>query len=170
MQIRTKLTLQFIGIVTLIILLGFGVIYYSSATYRRADFYKRLENKAKTSAEIFVSVKQIDSTMQRILDRSQKDKLPFENISIYNRQNREIYTNNDSLDFEIDQKLFEEIRTTRHKEFTQNGFEILGTIYKDSKNDFVVFADAMDQFGFKKLKNLRNTLVLLFVLQFLSST
>ncbi|PBQ31076.1 two-component sensor histidine kinase [Sphingobacteriaceae bacterium] len=163
MQIRTKLTLQFIGIVTLIIFMGFGVVYYSSYNYRKVEFYKRLENKAKTSAEIFMSVKQIDSTMQRILDRTQKDKLPFENISIYNNENRQIYTNNDSLDFKIEDALFAEIRKTTRKEFKQNGFEILGTTYKDSENHFVVFAGAIDQSGFNKLKNLRNTLILLFI-------
>src|SRR4051812_11714375 len=99
MQIRSKLTIQFIIVVSLIILFAFGIIYYSSAVYRKRDFYQRLENKAKTSAEIFISVEQIDSTMLRIFDKTQKDKLTRENICIYENDNKEIYTNNDSLSF-----------------------------------------------------------------------
>ena len=163
MQIRTKLTLQFIVVVTLIILFGFGIIYYSSYKYREDEFYQRLENKAKTSAEIFVSVKQIDSTMQRILDRTQRDKLPFENISIYNNLYREIYTTNDSLVFTVNEELFNEVIKSEGKKITQNGFEIFGTTYRDKGNNFVVFAGAIDQFGFTKLKNLRHTLTLLFL-------
>jgi signal transduction histidine kinase len=163
MQIRSKLTLQFILVVSLIIIFGFGIVYYSSSTYIKDEFYQRLENKAKTSAEIFVSVRQIDSTMQRILDQTQRDKLPFENISIYNSENKEIYTSNDSLGFTIKQSLFNEIRSSNRKEFEQNGFKILGTTYKDEVNDFVVFAGAIDLFGSNKLRNLRNTLVMLFL-------
>lgn len=162
MQIRTKLTLQFIVVVTLIIVFGFGVIYYTSSTYRRAELYQRLENKAKTSAEIFASVRQIDSTMQRVLDRTQKDKLPFENISIYNSGNRLIYTNNDSLVFAVTPKLCDEIRRKGRKEFSQGGFEILGTLYGNHKNSFVIFAGAIDQFGMSKLRNLRNAMGVLF--------
>lgn len=163
MQIRTRLTLQFIVVVTLIIFFGFGIIYYSSSTYRRDEFYQRLENKAKTSAEIFASVQQIDSSMQRKLDRTEKDKLPFENISIYNDKNRLIYTNNDSVDFDVSDKLFEEIRRTGGKKFIQNNFEIVGTTYKGPEDHFVVFAGAVDRFGLTKLKNLRRTLFFLFL-------
>lgn len=162
MQIRTKLTLQFIVVVSLIILFGFGIIYYTSANYRNTEFYRRLENKAKTSAEIFISVKQIDSTMQRIFDRTQKDKLTLENIRIYNNKNRLVYTNNDSLEFTITKDLLDEIRLKGRREFTDNGFEILGTTYKDAYNHFVIFAGAIDQSGLSKLRNLGNTLIFLF--------
>ncbi|WP_317898420.1 sensor histidine kinase [Aurantibacillus circumpalustris] len=163
MQIRTKLTLQFIIVVILIILFGFSVVYYSSYTYIKDEFYQRLENKAKTSAEIFISVQQIDSTMQRILDRTQRDKLPYENISIYNDRNFEIYTSNDSLDFDIDKELFDEIKSTNRIEFEQGNFKILGIVYNDEQTHFVIFAGAMNEFGENKLIYLRNMLATLFV-------
>ena len=162
-QIRTKLTLQFIIVVILIILFGFGVIYYSSYNYIKEEFYQRLENKAKTSAEVFISVHQIDSTMQRLLDRTQRDKLPFENISIFNDKNREIYTSNDSLGYIISNELLDEIRISDKKAFEQNGFKILGTTYKDDHNNFVIFAGALDQYGQNKLRYLRSMLAVLFV-------
>ena len=162
MQIRTRLTLQFILVVTLIILFGFGVIYYTSSNYRKNELYQRLENKARTSAEIFVSVEQIDSTMLRIFDKTQRDKLPYENVSIYDFRDREIYTNNDSLAFDISEALLDEIRLSGRKEFTQDGFEMLGITYNDKFNRFVVFAGAIDTYGISKLNNLRLNLIVLF--------
>jgi signal transduction histidine kinase len=161
MQIRSRLTLQFIIVVSLIILSGFAVVYYSSASYRENEMYRRLENKAQTSAEIFVSVEQIDSTMLRIFDKTQKDKLPNENISIYNEENREIYTNNDSLSVDASTELLSEIRERGRKKFTEEKFEVLGITYNDNHNRFVVFASAVDEYGMSKLKNLRNTLITL---------
>lgn len=162
MQIRARLTLQFILVVTLIILFGFGVIYYSSSSYRKNELYQRLENKARTSAEIFISVEQIDSTMLRIFDKTQRDKLPYENVSIYDFRDREIYTNNDTLAFEVGKELLDEIRLDGRKEFTEDGFEVLGMTYNDKFNRFVVFAGAIDTYGISKLNNLRFNLIVLF--------
>lgn len=162
MQIRARLTLQFILVVTLIILFGFGVIYYTSSVYRKNDLYQRLENKARTSAEIFISVKQIDSTMLRMFDKTQKDKLPYENVRIYDFRDREIYTNNDTLAFNIDKVLLDEIRLHGRREFREDGFEVLGMTYNDKFNRFVVFAGAIDTYGINKLNHLRNNLIMLF--------
>lgn len=162
MRIKTRFTLQFIMVVTLIILTAFGVIYVSSATYRENELYRRLDNKAQTCAELFVSVDQIDSTMLRLFDLTQKDKLPRENISIYDDQNREVYTNNDSVDFAITPGLLREVRDAGNKRFSRGEIEILGKVYESGSHQFVVFAGAYDMYGLRKLWNLRNTLLVLF--------
>lgn len=161
MQIRARLTLQFTLVITLIVLFAFSIIYFSSSNYRQTDFFHRLRNKARTSAEIFISVEQIDSTMLRIFDDSQKDRLPYENISIYDHNNVEVYTNNDSIRLDPSHELLDEIRRAGLKEFRKQGHEVVGITYNDKFNRFVVLASANDQYGFKKLHNLRNTLVLL---------
>lgn len=165
MQIRTRLTLQFTLVITLIVIFAFGSIYYTSANYRRSEFYERLENKARTSAEIFASVKQIDSTMLRIFDQTQKDKLLYENINIYNEHNVEVYTNNDTLALHPSKQLLNDIRYHGRKEFTQQGYEVIGITYNDKFNHFVILASADDQHGFRKLTNLGETLIgLLFII------
>jgi signal transduction histidine kinase len=164
MQIRAKLSLQFIFVVTLIIIFGFGVIYYSSASYRENEFYQRLEKKAHTNAEIFLSMASVDSTMLRMLDRRQKDKLPLENITIFNAENKNIYTNNDSIVFTPTAALFDEVRTKGRKEFTVKDFQVLGLPYDDGHATYVVFAAAVDKYGLSKLNNLRVTMILMFIL------
>jgi signal transduction histidine kinase len=163
MQIRSRLTLQFIFVFSLITLIAFSVIYYSSADFRRHELYQRLENKAITSAEIFISVKQIDSTMLRIFDQNQRDKLPFETVSIYDSSNRRIYSNTGGTVFTPEIALFDEVRRSGRTQFHIDNYEYIGVIYKDNLNQFVVFAGAIDIFGNSKLKNLGQTLLILFI-------
>ncbi len=161
MQIRTKLSLQFLLVVTIILISGFGIIYYSSSDYRKEELYRRLENKAVTSAEIFVSVEQIDSTMLRIFDRTQKDKIPFEVIRIFNKEGREIYTNTDTITFPINNQDLQNVKAQGECRFVKGRFEILGVPYQDKDNQFVVFAGGIDQYGLSKLSNLRNSILIL---------
>jgi hypothetical protein len=60
MQIRTRLTLQFIIVVSLIIALSFGIIYYSSSIHRYNEFYHRLESKANATLAMFLNDKKMD--------------------------------------------------------------------------------------------------------------
>lgn len=163
MQIRTRLTAQFITVVTLLIAVIFSIIYISAASYRESEFYQRLRNKAQTSAEMFVSVDQIDSTMLRLFDRRQKDKLPMENVSIYDSEDREIYTNNDSIEFYITPHILDEVRHAREVILNQEPLEILGITYEDRQHKFVVFAGANDIYGKSKIRNLRKTLLILLI-------
>jgi multisubunit Na+/H+ antiporter MnhG subunit len=52
MQIRTRLTLQFLLIGGGIMIIASIAIYLSSSTFRRDDFYNRLRNKARSTATL----------------------------------------------------------------------------------------------------------------------
>jgi signal transduction histidine kinase len=162
MQLKTRLTFQFIAIVAPIIAISFVIIYVSSSNYREQEFYKRLKNKAITTAEFLIKVEQVDSSLLKIIDKTQKDHLPYENISIYDYKNREIYTNNDSIYFNVTNSLLNNIRLNESINYTDNGFEIIGLTFNDKLNRFVVISGAIDKFGLSKLRNLRNTLIILF--------
>ncbi len=158
MKIRTKLTLQFLVAVGLILLLSFVAIYWSSAEYREDEFYSRLEKKALTTAEIRFTMKQVDSTLQKLIDQKQKDVFIDENIVVYDDSNKVIYTNNDTVYFKTEVQYIPEINKTKYVKFTEGEYEILGLLYNNS----VVFAGAKDKYGKSKLANLRNTLIVLY--------
>lgn len=162
MQIRTRLTLQFLFAVAPILLISFFVIYYSSATYRKKEFYERLEKKAITTCDLLIKVDAVGRDLLRVIDNTQKDHLYKENITVYNYLNKEIYTNNDTLQFAVSDSLIDEIRLTQRLEYRENEFEVLGMVFNDRFNRFVVIAGAEDKFGVAKLVNLRNTLIALF--------
>jgi len=162
MQLRTRLTVHFIVVVAPIIIASFLLIYLSSSTYRKQEFYQRLKNKAITTAEFLIKVEQVDSSLLKLIDKTQKDQLFNENISIYNYLNKEIYTNNDTIQFKVTKNQLDKIRLNGKVEYLEGQFEVLGITYNDKYNRFVVIAGAVDKFGLSKLSNLRNTLIALF--------
>src|SRR5688500_6736220 len=143
MQIRIRLTLQFIVVVSLIVLFSFTLIYYSAFSYNRKEFYERLENKAKTTAELFISVAEIDSTTLRVFDKTQRDRLPFENITIYNDQNKIVYGNTDSIIMKADQKMFSEINKSGIKKYAQGDVRFIGIKYHAKLKTFIILAGAV---------------------------
>ena len=90
MKIRTKLSLLFALISASILILFSLSIYYSSETFRKEQFYNRLEDHALTTTRLLISVKEIDVELLKIIGEN-TILLPHEEISIYNSLNEKIY-------------------------------------------------------------------------------
>jgi signal transduction histidine kinase len=161
MQIRQRLTLQFLVWVSGIVLLAFLAIYLITYQAVTDVFYDRLESKAVTTAELLLKVEEVDSRLLRLIEKSNRDVLYKENILIY-EGNRLLYASNDSIRFVIDSILFDEIRQEGKKRFAQQDFSIVGLLYEDENNRAVVLAGGIDRFGKLTLRNLRHTLFSLF--------
>ena len=61
MQIRTRLALQFLLIGGIIMIIASIAIYFSSASFRRDDFYNRLRNKARSTANLLFNTSKVDA-------------------------------------------------------------------------------------------------------------
>lgn len=167
MQIRSKLTLYFILIVAGILLFSLFSIYYFSERHRQNQFYTSLKNKALTTADLLIKVQEVDSSLLKIIDQRKKDIFPSENISIYDYVNKEIYTNNDSIDFkallpELD-KIIYQIRQYGEKRLSVGEMEIIGIPYVDRSGLFIILSGAIDTTGFDNLNNLKNILIIVFI-------
>ena len=110
MQIRIKLTLIYLSITGAILFVSFGLIYYFSLKREHEDFRYQLLRKARTSADLLLKVNEVDSSLLKIIDMNKSDLLISENISIYNKDGKELYTNNDSIHFNEMASDFDEIR------------------------------------------------------------
>lgn len=145
---------------------SFFFIFLSIEESRQDSFYERLNNKAITAAELLFRVDKVDSSLLKLIDRTERDRLFFENISIFNFENRIIYTNNDSIhdfrDLGITPKKLNEIRIEGRKEFKNGEFELLGLKYRFRNRTYVVVAAAIDIFGNNQRENLQLTMLLLF--------
>lgn len=164
MQIRSRLTLQFVGIVAVIVLLSHLAIYYFSAQYRENQFYDRLRDKANTTAELLIKVDAVSIELLKIIDANKKDLLFEENVTIYNDKNEVIYTNNDSLHIGEDPAFLNKIRMEGEQRQQLGNIDLIGVPYVDRYNPVVVTASAIDRYGLKKLQNLRNILGISFLL------
>lgn len=162
MQIRTRLTYQFIFSVALIIIFSFSIIYYSSYSYRKNEYEQRLLNKAIITSKLILDNNTIDYATLKIIDDADQDHLVDEIITIYSANQKLIYTNNKKISLHIKPNFLKDVEKVNYKKFTLNELEIIAKNYKVKPNNFYVIAGGYDKYGKSKLRNLRNTLIALF--------
>jgi len=170
MQIRAKLTLQFTLLVSVIVLAIFVVIYWLRHNYIEDEFYKRLTQKATTSAELLVSVKEVNAKLLKKIEKANNDVLYRENLIIYDYKNLKVYSRNDTSRFKISPEMLNQIRKQHFARFKQGEFKIVGMLYTDRFNRVVTVAGAVDVSGKKDLQNLLGIMIWLFLCVFLLVT
>lgn len=164
MQIRSRLTLQFALLVSAILFIAFVSIYFFSKRRNEDEFYKRLREKAITSAILLLKIEKVDSALLKTIDLSKHDVLYGENISVFNDEDKEIYTNNDTIQFEAPPSMLQKIREKGEQKFTQGRYGITGILFRDKSQRYVILAGAVDIDGRARLLDLRNLLITLFLL------
>ena len=162
MQIRDKLTLLFMMIVALIMGASSVAIYYSSAQYRREEFYERIENKARNVANLLIEVEEVDAELLRKIEENNPVSLPNEEITIFDYQNEVLYSSEGQQTVLVSSLLLDRIRLEGDVRFASENREVLGLLFADQYDRVVVVAAATDIFGYRKLNNLRNVLFIVF--------
>jgi signal transduction histidine kinase len=161
MEIRKKLTSQFLGIVAIILLFASLAIYISFSTSRKEEFYGRLESKTKLIAQMLIDIEGIDTEMLRRIERNNPLSLPNEKIIIFDYQNNMIYSTDEWKLLNITNEHINKVRLNGQIRLIQKPYEVFGGFYTGEFERIVVFAAARDIYGFSKLKRLQ--LILLFV-------
>lgn len=155
LNIRARLTLQFTYIVSFILVLFSFIIYYFSANYREFEFYTRLENKALTTAKLLIEVKEVDYNLLKIIDRNTINALYNEKVLIYDYKDNQIYNSLDDDSISISKALLDRIRLSKNIRYHEGKNEVIGLLYTDKYDRFVVIASAFDKYGRSKLNNLK---------------
>lgn len=168
MTIRTKLTLQFVLLSASLSLISFLTIYILSAKNQKEEFFRRLESRAYSTAELLINIESIDSSILKTIDINKKDVLDFENISIYDENFEEIYTNNDTLNFnqildDLPSFLFE-VSANGKQRISDGELSVVGMKFNSKENSFILVACAIDSYGLGILKTMRLILVSVFLL------
>jgi signal transduction histidine kinase len=170
MQIRTRLTLQFFLIGGAIMLIASAAIYFSSAIFRREDFYDRLENKALITARLLVDVEEIDADLLKKIETDNPLNLPEERIIILDYNDETLYSSDNDRNLLISKELCDRVRLEGKLRYKQDQFEVLGLLYTGQYERFVVFAAAVDIYGQLKIKNLKTILFVVCLTSFLLFT
>lgn len=92
MQIRTRLTLQFILIVASIMLVAMMYIYFQVKSHLLEEFYNSLRSKANLTAAVAIARIESDSLMEIGSTSADRFTVFTENMSIYDASDRLVYT------------------------------------------------------------------------------
>jgi signal transduction histidine kinase len=164
MEIRKKLTYQFIGIVAFILWFSLVAIYVLFSQARKEEFYDRLGSKAKLVAQMLLDIDEIDSELLKRIEKNNPLSLSNEKIVIFNYKNEKIYSTDDDSTLTFSETRIQQVRMEKELRFRQNNYEIFGQFYTGQFDRIVVFAAATDIFGINKLKNLRIIMLIDFIL------
>ncbi len=167
MQIRQRLTLQFSVVAFLFLVVSFSLVYFFMYQYNQTQFRQRLSDKAITAATLLLHVDRLDSSLLKVIDRAKHDVLYGENISIYDSTNIELYTTNDTVYFNLDPGILEDVRRNGPQFFDYAEFKVAGVLFEYQNATYVVIAGAIDVTGDLLLRNLRILLAALLLLSVL---
>jgi len=154
-NIRTRLTLQFTYIVTFILILFSFIIYFFSADYRQYEFYSRLKSKAINTAKLLIVVKEVDYKLLKIIDKNTISTINNEKVMIFDYKDSVIYNSSDADSIGISKFLLDKIRILKDVRYHKEKKEVIGLLFTDKNDQYVVISSALDNYGLEKLDNLK---------------
>lgn len=149
MSIRTKMTLLFLSIVTILLLIFCTTIYFLSEIYRQDEYKTRLRQEALTAATVSFNKEEISLDLLRLLARNQMTALNKEEIVILNNRDEISY----QIGFKnslIEKSIINAIKKQKELFWQQNEIEKYGMVFKNNSQDFIVIISAVDKYGLSK--------------------
>ncbi|SDB25210.1 Signal transduction histidine kinase [Flavobacteriaceae bacterium MAR_2010_188] len=161
MQLRTKITSIFIILTSLFLTGIFILIYLVSKEYTESEFYLRLSQRATIAAEAYLEADEMNIDIYEDIRIRHLQTLPNEKEVIY-PVDAKLKTSLVELNKTLPASFFESIFENEYAELKQDEYYYTGLLYHHNEGDFIVVLSATDLYGFGKLGNLRNTLIIAF--------
>ncbi|HQN17476.1 MAG TPA: hypothetical protein PLC90_14120, partial [Bacteroidales bacterium] len=156
MNIKTRLSFQFTGIIAVILLFFAGLVYYFSYTSQLARYREDLLNSAKNTSILLIDVVEVDSTLLKKIQRT-TILLDDEEIVITNENDQMIYSNNVEYLSDKILKQYSQKNDICYFSFAEKD----GLFYKHHFKDkyYNVFVMATDNTRIKNLSDLKKILI-----------
>ncbi len=159
MTIRSRLTRWFTGIVSVLLLVFCLVLYGIAEQLREREYRERLRQEALTSVDLLFGRETISLALFKLLDKNKLTVLNEEEIIIYDYKNQIRYESGTDY-LAVDRAMLNRVRLEKEVHWREGDREIVGTVFADRFNRFVVFASAIDKYGYNKQRSLSILLVL----------
>ncbi len=153
MTIRTRLTVLFTAVVSILLLLFCIVIYLLVERHRQTQFNERLKAEATTSAELFFVKETLSPELFKLLDKNHLTVLNEEELIIYDYRDSLVYESGTDY-LKVDKTILNRVRLENEVRWNEGRREIVGVLFADQYNRFVVFASAIDKYGYSGVNNL----------------
>ncbi|AWG26318.1 HAMP domain-containing sensor histidine kinase [Flavobacterium kingsejongi] len=163
MKIRQRLTLLFTFITATILLFFAAIIYISAKENRENEFYAVLKKEAITKANLFLNAQVDTKTLQSIYINNRATINEVE-VAIYDTSFHLLYHDADDIDAVKETKaMIDEIQKKDKLQFYLDDWQVVGLKYKFQDKEYIITAIAYDEHGYKKLQNLLENSVILFI-------
>lgn len=162
MKIKHKISLIYTIITAAILLVFATTIYISADKNREKEFYNNLYKEGLTKVNLLLDANLPEETLQKIYSKN-REILDEVEVAIYNIDFELIY--HDAVEIDVvkeTNEMLQEIAEQKSIRFYENKWQVVGLLYHYKNNNYIVTAAAFDSYGFSKLRNLLNTLLVSF--------
>lgn len=166
MLIRNRLTIIFTLLATAIQVMLSLLVWYFYSLYRQEEFYSRLEGKARMAGRLLISKRHLHDDFFKNMVKTDLLTLVEEQISIYDRERRLIFTNRNLKETEYYKEKINNLSSTSLSEFKTGHLESILMPYRDREQLFYIFSSGYDRIGLAKLATLQQILLLANLLGF----
>lgn len=162
MQIKTRLTLQFLLVAAVIMAAAFTYIYAEVAGHLLSEFQNVLRSKANLTGAVAIARVERDGADESFRLRPEGNGYYTENVLIFDDRDYLVYSFSRGGALPTAETL-REIRKERELTYKAGAYQALGQAFLSaSGREYVVIAEGI--FNPRELRELRNILMLIFVL------
>jgi signal transduction histidine kinase len=155
MQIRTRLTFQFLLLGGIIMIVASVAIYFTSAKFRHEDFSNRLRKKAIETAKLVFDKQESEGVRVSKTENQSPVFLQNEIIIIINFKNDTVYNSDKNSKIILQNNLLEKVKQGYNVSFKQGQYDVIGSPYMTNYDRFKIIAAAVDTEGSLHLDKLK---------------
>ena len=163
MQIKTRLTLLFTSLIAALLFAFVLTVYFTSSETREDEYFKRLKQQGATKANLLFDTKVLPEVLQLIYKKA-PNALYQEEVAIYDTSFNLLYHDAVELDKVKETRgMIDSIIALKQIQFYIKNMQVVGFMYEHNNNHYIVTSASIDGYGLAKLANLRNTLLIAFL-------
>lgn len=164
MRLQQQISLMFTALAAGILLVFMVIVYFSAYTNRLNEFYNILEKEGITKVNLLLEI-QLDAATLQTIYKNNREILYEVEVAIYNANQELIYHDAVDIDFVKETpEMLQEIARKKKISFIQDRWQVIGFDYQHAEKQYFITAAAFDFYGFNKLENLRDTMLVSFFL------
>ncbi|MFY7827956.1 MAG: ATP-binding protein [Flectobacillus sp.] len=162
MNIRLRLTFQFIALVTAIMMLFSVGVYFFSKLYLEKRFYKRLQNSAVTTATLLFEIQAADTTVLKLVNISDKEILHDESVSVYSQTDNKFIFSTEKSNEKIHARVLPRVTSTQASSYLMvDDYQVFGMSIQYKGDNHWIIVSAIDEAGKEALSDLRKILMIM---------
>lgn len=162
MTIRTKITLLFSILVTVLLLATSFSVYYFSSLERSTVFKQRLSGRAHNASQLFSILGDTSQALLKKIDASNARFFSRKSIRIFSVKKEPLYVfnTNPQDDFSVGNEVIDNIISKKELAFKLGDRDAFGQYVRTTRQPIVIIVTAYDADGHKWLSDLKKILAL----------
>ena len=163
MKLRTRLSLYFTLVSSLVLLAVLVCVYYLYAKTSRDDFYHRLHERINFAADVYLEADEVPDSTLETFKKQFNISLPREEIRFYDSNNISSFIKDDRYNWSSN--VINQVRNAGSIEYREGERQIAGIKYFDNQGTYIILASGVDVNGKRRRIVLLQIMATLFLAQ-----